>query len=188
MKYLIAYPIRGEAEEYLVKISNGLAKRFKLEPVTNRIPPHLTLKAPFEGNRLFVNSIELTNRIPEIEDILEIFTKKAKRMPLRLKGFGTFNGKAVFMDVHAPKQTHMLLRRLQDQLRNISWLSWQRVEFPLALHATLCYPKRQEQAKEILHALKKERAVFDLSLDVIAILEKPSARWQILREFPILPR
>ena len=186
MQYLIAYPIRGEAGTYHAVLSNALAERFKLEPITSRIDPHLTLKAPFDAPPLYSNSRELENsHIRDIENLLEVFTKKEKPLPLRLEGFNYFDGNVLFMDAHAPKQTHMLTRRLQDQLRHIPSLTFKRTEFPLTLHATLCYPKNPQQTKEILHYLQHERAGFDLVLDTIAILEKSGPRWHIVREFPI---
>lgn len=143
------------------KLSDCLAAAYHLTLVRARIDPHLTLKAFFEAKN-----------IGEIERILEAFTKKERPEPLTLSGFDHFNGRVIFMNVATPKQMHMLVRRLQDQLRKIPWLTFRRTEFPLTLHATLCYPKSPEQAREVLSSFRREKTSCELMLDRITILSK----------------
>lgn len=198
MKYMIAYMIRGEAGEYLLALGNRLAEEFKLAPISVRIDPHLTLKAPFECPQLLSNSPRTTtpcvvvrgsrepedSRIREIENIVEAFARGETPRPMRLEGFAHLKGKVVHMVVHAGGGTHLMIRRLQDQLRGVSWLDFKRTEFPLTLHASVCYPKSPEHAKEILHALRREHTAFDFSIDSIAILCRKE-RWEMWREFPL---
>ena len=74
------------------------------------------------------------------------------------------------MSVEAPKQTHMLVRRLQDQLRGIPWLKFISNEFPLTLHATLCYTKNARQSKRIISLLSREKPFqFNLLLDNVPL-------------------
>ena len=172
MQYLIAYLLKGDAAVFHRNLSDAIAKRRKLTPVTERIMPHLTLKAPFEAED-----------ISPIEEILELFSQKESPQPFSLSGFETFDGRVVYMSVQAPKQTHMLIRRLQDQLRNVSWLTFHKYEFPITLHATLAYPKSPESAKEILRDLRKEKASFDCMVDSISLLQKPEDKWERIHEY-----
>lgn len=174
MRFLIAYPLGGEAAEYHTALSNQLAERFGLEPVAARIPPHLTLKAPFEAED-----------IGPIRELLAYFAQKETPEPIHLGGFEHFDGRVVFLDVEAPKRTHMQVRRLQDKLRGVSWLTFSRHEFPIRLHATLCYPKHPQQAKEVLHHLRNERALFDAHIDSIALFAHDSERWNVAEGFPL---
>lgn len=174
MKYLLAYLIEGEAKKYHLNLSNMLARKYRLDPVSSRIDPHLTLKAPFE-----------TDNSEEMAAIVRQFVKKERVEPLTLGGFGHFDGKVVYMDVHAPKQTYMQIRRLQDQLQKISWLQFDRYEIPITLHATLCYPKTKEQCGEIISSLTSEKEEFELVLDNISFLKKRGDKWQLVQRFTI---
>jgi len=173
MRYLIAHMLEGEAREYHTDLSDRLAERFGLDRVSSRINPHLTLKAPFEAE-----SAE------EIERILVSFAEKERAKPMTLGGFRDFDGKVIYLDVSAPKETHMQIRRLQDKLRAVPWLTFNAYEFPVTLHATLCYPKSPEHGKEILSYLErseKKRMFPDLSLDNITLLLLRD-RWEVVKE------
>lgn len=171
---MLAYMLSREAKEYHLELSDRLAKRFRLTPVSSRIDPHLTLKAPFGADD-----------ISDVRKVLKRFVQKEVSEPLTLTGINYFPKRVVYMDVQAPKQTYMFLRRLQDQLRNVSWLSFSSYEFPLTLHATLCYTKNPQQVKEILSYLGKEKiSEFELELDNVTLLEK-GVRWEAVETYSI---
>lgn len=173
MRYLLAYMIEGEARDHHLELSDRLAEQFKLAPVSSRIGPHLTLKEPFE-----------TDDPADVIETVRAFARKEAEEPLLLGGFNDFDERVIYMDVDAPKQTHMLVRRLQDQLRRVPWLPFSRKEFPIVLHATLCYPKNLQHAKEILSYLSDEKPkVFDLSLDHIALMVRGEERWETVERF-----
>lgn len=173
MRYLIAHLIKGEAGAYHIALSDDIARRHRLAPTSVRIPPHFTLKAPFE----------MSDMAP-IEEILAAFAADEHPEPYLLGGFGEFDGRVIYLAASAPKQTHMLLRRLQDRLRAVPWMTFKRTEFPLTLHATLVYAKSKEQTVEILSGLREHRT-FESSLDAVALLRNDSDRWQVLREYPL---
>lgn len=169
--------IEGEAKAYHIRLSNQLAEQFNLEPVLSRINPHFTLKTPFE-----------TENIDEVETIVETFVKREKCEPITLTGFSDFfKRNVIYMSAEAPKQTYMLIRRLQDQLRSISWLKFQSNEFPIILHATLCYTKNVQQSKRIISLLLREKPFqFNLLLDSITLLQKDEGKWNLVRTFRIM--
>ena len=174
MQYLIAHMLSGEAANYHGELSDRVARERKLTPVRTRIEPHLTLKAPFDAED-----------VSRIENILEEFSHKELPQPYTLVGFESFDGKVLYMHVDAPKQTHMLVRRLQDQLRNVPWLTFKKTEFPVTLHATVVYPKSREQCKEILKDLQKEKFRFDCQLYSIALLQKSIDKWELIKEYQL---
>lgn len=178
MRYMLAYMLEGDAKQYHEELSRELSERFKLSWVGTRSDPHLTVKAPFE--------MDEKKQLTEVISLLDTFTQKESPEPLMLRGFGDFRGKILYMDVSAPKQTHMLLRRLQDQLRNVSWLTFEKSEFPLTLHATLCRTRHPQQVKEMYAYLRKQKQQeFESSLDHIALLERGPERWQLRERFVI---
>lgn len=172
MRYMLAYMLEGDAKAHHLELSDRLAERFRLRPVSRKNDPHITLKAPFD-----------TEDIHEIDNVVTAFTQKESPEELAIGGFDLFPKRVVYMNVRAPKQTHMLVRRLQDQLRNVAWLPFGPKEFPLQLHATLCYAKKPEQTKEILSYLKKEKPrEFHCQLDAISLLEKHE-RWEVAETY-----
>jgi 2'-5' RNA ligase len=174
MQYFIAHVLKGEAAAYHRELSNTIAKQRKLAPLCTRVPPHLTVKAPFAAQD-----------ISKLRDTIISFAQKEPAQPFTLSGFDHFGGKALYMRVEAPKQTHMLIRRLQDRLRAIPWLTFSQKEFPVILHATIVYPRTLEQCKEILHDLRKQEPVFECTLNSIAILRKPDKVWNIDVEYQL---
>ena len=172
---MLAYMIPGEAREYHLELSNRMADRFKQKPISERIDPHFTLKSPFE-----------TENVTDIAEITRAFTQKEYQETVRLGGFEHFNSRVIFVDAHAPKQTHMQLRRLQDKLRTVPWLDFWGNEFPLTLHATLVRARNPQQGKEMLAYLKKEQPkYFDLLIDNVTLLQKYDGKWHTVERFPI---
>ena len=172
---MLACMIEGKAKVYHIGLSKRLAEQFNLVPISLSIDPHVTLKAPFE-----------TENPDEVEAVVETFVAREKSEPLTLTGFSDFRKKVVYMSVEAPKQTHMLVRRLQDQLRGIPWLKFISNEFPLTLHATLCYTKNARQSKRIISLLLREKPFqFNLLLDNVALLRKQRGKWNVVRTFRV---
>lgn len=176
MRYFIAYMLEHDAGTYHRDLSDELAERFQLRPVSERVDPHLTLKSPFE-----------IEDVSPVVDALKTFANAETPQPLQLAGIDGFReNRVVYMDVSAPEQTHALVRRLQDQLRQIPELTFWSVEFPVTLHATLCRPKNPERGARVrayLHA--QTIPMFDCMFDHVALLYKPESRWEILERFPL---
>ena len=176
MKYMIAHLLEGEAKEFHRELSQRLSERFRLEWVGNRIDPHLTLKAPF--------TIPPEGTLADIEAILAGLANKETPQPFTVDGVDDFNGRSIHLSVQAPKQTHMLVRRLQDKLRQIPWLTFFRSEFPITLHATLCRPRQPQHAREIMAYLRKVRfSAFHESLDAFSLLALDEGRWSVRQRY-----
>lgn len=170
MRYFLAYLLPEPARSYHQSLSSELASAFRRPLVSARIQPHLTLKAPFET--------EDEAQVEEIVSIVRAFAQKETPEPAILRDVGHFNYRSLFYAVSAPKQTHMLVRRLQDRLRNVAWLPFFANEFPITLHATLVYTKHPQQGKAMLSYLaKKQLPEFPLALDHIALLRKSDDSW-----------
>lgn len=178
MRYLLAHLLPPEIATFHRQLSDELASQFRLSPVNDHIDPHLTLKAPFVT--------ENTAHLAALTELLTTFTAKETPQSYTLSGMNHFRSKVIYYDVYAPKQTHMLIRRLQDQLRQLPWLTFQKNEFPLTLHATLCRPKHPQQGVQILKYLeKRDLPEYTSYLDSITLLERQSERWEPIQTFSI---
>jgi 2'-5' RNA ligase len=169
---MLVHLLTGEAKAYHTELSDHLASRFHVRKVSDDIDPHFTLKAPFE-----------TEQVEEIQDIVSSFVQKEAPEAFTLGGINNFGGKVIYMDAKAPKQTHMLIQRLQDQLKAVSWLHFYPTEFPVTLHATLCYGNNKQHGAEILAYLKKLKIPeFECTLDHVALMERHD-RWEVVERY-----
>ena len=142
MRYFIAYVIKGEAGEYHKKLSDTIAQQFNYKPLSKKVPPHLTLKAPFEAD---------TN-IKEIENLISNFIAHKHAHELLLEGFGSFRGEVIFMDVKPSQEATILINNLTNELKKITWLPFERFETQEGvahLHATLAYADIKENFNKI---------------------------------------
>lgn len=173
---MIAHMIAGEAREYHVNLSRALASAYRLRPVTASIDPHLTIKAPFDA---------LSTDIHEVELILERFVRSRSPLQYSLGGFGKFDDRVVYMDVHATDETVDFVREIRAELNQLPWIEFKPHEqTDVKLHATLCYPRTAEQAGEIVSRLTERGGKnFTGSFDTIALLKKGERRWEVYKEF-----
>ena len=178
MRYMLAHMLEGEAKEYHTELADRIAESFNLTPVGRHCDPRISLKAPFE-----------TNDVSDVTAAVSAFAMTEEATPFELTGFGSFEGRVVYKDIEAPEETVALVRRLQDQLREISWLQFSSHETPITLHTTISFPRTPEQAKEIMSYLEKEPPVkFQCMLDSISLLHKRERRWEVARTFKLTPQ
>jgi 2'-5' RNA ligase len=174
MRYFIAYMLTGETRVRHAEKSDELAERFRLIPVSKRVDPHITLKAPFE-----------TDEVRPVEELLERFAAGERPVPYRMNGIGAFDSRIIYRAAEVPTETVVLIRRLQEMLRTLPWLTFSATEFPLTPHVTLAYAKNRVQGKEILARLAVEHIPpEEASIDHVALLSRPTERWEVMRTFP----
>lgn len=181
MRYLIAYLIKGEAAFYHKNLSNELANVFGMNPVSQRIPPHITLKSPFDARG-----------VGDIDKLLKKFSETHTAVPLALEGFGHFDHRVVYMDVRASQEAVRLISELAYELRRVPWLKLDQYDdhnnHIKRLHATLAYAETRTLFKELMDYLKDEKGRFDIMLDNIAILEREKDVWRLHSEYALRPK
>lgn len=176
MRYLIAHMITGAAGTYHRRLSTELAQQFGVRPVAERIDPHLTFKAPFEATS-----------VADVEAVLSKVAARASHYLLTLGGFRHFDHRVVYLDVVPSTGVRGFIEEYQDELRTIPWLRFSPYEFPLTLHATLCFANRPTKSKEILSYLRHTPpTTFQHSLDSLSLLTKTGERWEVAQHFPFM--
>lgn len=176
MKYSIAYLIKGNAEEYQRKIMREFSDVFDIRDLNNHIPPHITLKAPFE-----------TDNINELDKLLSNFAKNSKAGKVNLGGLGHFDNRVIYMDSKFSSDAKAVYNNLIKELEKVGWLTWRDYDKLGNFHATLTYCENEEQYKECWEYFSKlKTAMFDLKFDNISILVKNSeGDWEVYKEFKI---
>lgn len=176
MKYCIVYLIKGNAEEYQRKVVREFSDVFDIRDLNNHIPPHITLKAPFE-----------TDNINQIEELLSNFSKNVKPAKIKIGELGHFDKRVIYLDAKFSPEAKKIYDNLIKELEKISWMSWREHDKLGNFHATLAYCQDEEEYKDFWEYLSMlNPASFDANLDNISILVKNSeGDWEVYRGFRI---
>lgn len=175
MRYMIAHMIEGEAKDYHINLSRALASAYRLRPTMASIDPHLTVKAPFDA---------LSTDLYDVERLVDRYVRTKSPLTFTLKGFGSFDGRVVYMTVDAPEETHAFIKGIKEELREIPWLEFKPHEEVTTLHATLAYPKTTEQAEDMVAKLSERGGrEFTCTMSGVALLRKGEHRWEIFKEY-----
>lgn len=163
MKYFVAHLLSGEAQRYHERLTRELSHRFDIVPLHERVPPHLTIKIPFEAN---------TEQIEELERVLRSFARTHEARELTLKGFGHFGFRTVYLDVASGDPSVQIARECLKTLRDhVPWLSHGPLEGN-KLHASVARFLTRKQFARIWRMLKIAHPHFTTLFDNIAILKK----------------
>ncbi len=176
MKYFVAHLLSGDAEAYHASVTRELTLRHRITPLHDRIPPHITIKPPFETDE---------PGIKEVERALRSFAHHEHAVPLVFDGFGRFGFRTIYMDVYKSAEVVALVRRAIQMLNtNISWMPVGPLEGN-KLHASVARFLNRRQFRRIWRELKVLRPHFESVFDSITILKKEGRSWQVHSSIPI---
>ncbi len=170
MRYFVAHLLSGEAKAFHESLTRELTLRFHTEPLFERIPPHITVKPPFETDEA---------GIQEVERVLRAFAPGQRAAPIRLRGFGRFGFRTIYIDVTKSPEAVSLVRKTIETLNaNVSWMP----EYPLEgnkLHASVARFLTRRQYRHIWRFLKGRTPEFSTAFDTMAILKKENGKWSV---------
>lgn len=176
MKYFVAHLLSGDAKTYHANLTRALAAKYRIIPLHDRIPPHITVKPPFETDE---------QGIKEVERVLRAFARGEQRVPLSIDGFGRFGFRTIYMDVYKSTEVVSLVRRAIQALNsNIPWMTTSPLEGN-KLHASVARFLDRRQFRRIWRELRVLRPKFESVLDTIAILKKEKNAWEIMTVIPL---
>lgn len=177
MIYFIAYLIEGDAKKYHERLCKKVSENFDIDKIVkSEIPPHITLKAPFE-----------TNNIEVVEEVIGNFAKKIENKPeLTYGNFGSFKENVVYVDIQSKSDFEELIKDFHKTLlENFKWMQFYDTEKLLNFHATVAVGRN---TKKNFHEINKflenlPECEFELDFDNIAILKNENGIWKIHRVF-----
>jgi 2'-5' RNA ligase len=173
MKYFIAYLLTGEAAKKHDSLTGEIADKFGVFRLTGFIPPHVTLKRPFDSENL-----------AEVEGALSGFSESNVKQVLKFRGFGTFGRDVIFADVYFSPGTRKLVGELDEALKKIPWLNFDEFETDRKFHATLAHKDVvAEKFNAICSYLSTKHFEFDELLDNISILKKDGETWTVHKQY-----
>lgn len=172
MLYFISYLIRGKAGAYHNALRKEISETFNTYPLHLKVPPHITFKDPFK-----------TKTTDEVEKLLEAFAQKQASSTITLSGFGHFNNKVIYINVHASYEAMKTIDCLNKKLMELKWLNFGRYETNRKLHTTIAVRDIQKIFNHIWNFIKDDEPYFENSFDSIALLKHDGKRWNIHCEF-----
>lgn len=92
MRYVIVSVVKGEAGEFNDILRMDIYDKFKAK--SSKLPPHFTIKAPFEYE----------GDITSLEKDLEGLCSKEKIKSFTMKKYNHFDNRVVYMDVNMSKE------------------------------------------------------------------------------------
>jgi 2'-5' RNA ligase len=174
MKYLIAYVLSDEAATAHRKLSRQLSEQFGTADPALRIPPHLTLKAPFEVEDI----------TPVCEMLLQ-FVKSVEVGKFELGGFGHFDRRVIYVHAHADIATRGALVSLTSLLEVLHLPMEQFDSQNRTLHATLARTS-EDNFLSLWKFLQEEQFFYSVLFDQLVLMRKDKDMWQVEEVFEIL--
>lgn len=176
MRYLIVYLLRKEAANYQKRLSDELADVFNFEPVSKKIDPHITLKAPFEAS---------DSQIEKLGFVLERFASTRQAPAIALQGFGSFDRRVLYIDVKSTPEADQLAASIITELKKLPWVGFSKTDIHKHLHATLAYADDRRLLDDMTRYVSPEKPRFDVLIDNIAILRRGRDRWDLHKEYAL---
>lgn len=176
MRYFIAYLIQGKAKAFHESLTRELTHRFHTVPLYERIPPHITIKPPFDTDEA---------GIEDVERILRAFASGERAAPLLVRRFGRFGFRTIYLDVvKSPGAVSFVRRALHALNTNIPRMP----RYPLEgnkLHASIARFLTRRQYRRVWRYVQALEPEFSVRMDNIAILEKCAGVWSVHATIPL---
>lgn len=170
-RYVIVCLLKYDVFNFHEKLVKEVCSKYKVRP--QKLSAHFTIKAPFE-----------TDRIDEVEDILERFIKDRKKEALEISGFDYFRDAVVFMRVLPSKGAIEIHDQFIDELKTLTWLDWKPHEGKdKVYHCTIVSRLKPDKFHPIWDYVNKYNPQFHTYFDNISILKWNGERWETYKEY-----
>ncbi|MDP3958314.1 MAG: 2'-5' RNA ligase family protein [bacterium] len=171
-RYFVGYRVGGEAADYYAKTAEDLAARFGVRDLSKYIPPHFTLKAPFE-----------TDNVALFKEELAALAAKERATPFTLQGFDAHSGGSVYLAV----ARNSAFQRQAEKLVHALFPFGERertLRLPFMPHVSVArHLSDEEKAKVLSYLGSFPGPRLDLSFDGMTLFAHDGARWNAEETF-----
>ncbi len=175
MKYFVAYLLSGSAKSYHERLTRQIFEKYKTARFFEKVPPHVTIKAPFEAT---------DEGILDVERVLRAFARTAEAPSFVLEGFGHFGFRTVYLNGEGKEATVFVRRCIKLLRENIPWMSQSPLEGN-KLHASVARFLSRRKFERIWRALKGACPSVEVTLDNVAILKQTDGVWKVHALIPV---
>ncbi len=174
MKYCIVYLATDEAEKYSINLTKELSEKFAIKDLSKRVPPHMTIKYPFE-----------TEDILQVEKRIEICVEKKTSFPITIRSFGRFENdvKTIFMPLDHSQKIDSLITECNKEFVFLG--TDQKYHFEAHIpHISIARHLDKETSDKIFEYLNLLPVPsFETFFDNLTLLEFDKEVWKVRRIF-----
>lgn len=172
MRYVIVCVVKGEAGEFNDILRSELLEKFKAK--SSKLPPHFTIKAPFEYD----------GDMSSLEKSLDEFCSKERKKSFSMKNYNHFDNRVIYMDVNMSKEGKKLHNKLIDLLCKFSYIDFKKNDGKdKVFHVTLTSKKLPPKYEEVWKYVNQFPFEFNCYFDNISIFKWIDNTWKLHREF-----
>lgn len=182
--YLIQFRINGYAKNYLKNLIFDVSKKFNVHGMTRKhVVPHITLFGPFT-----------TTHEKDVLNTITTVVKNYERIHFKLKGFGEFHNKVIYVNIEPSEELKNFRRELSKELISLrKYLIIKKVKTineydynkDFAFHSTIAFKDIDKKFHKIFSYMKsKEEPNINQILLRITILKNG----KILREYDFIQK
>jgi 2'-5' RNA ligase len=177
-KYFIAHLLSGEAKKYSISLSRKISKKFDIECINKRTPPHITIK--------YFSRLLNKKQIGKIAEFLKDYCNKTSKSEYEINGFGSFNKKVNFINIKPSKKMENDYNLFMKNFRKFKFIEQHEYEKRKNkhFHVTIATEYPQEKFGKINKYLKNiKKPYFKMHFDSLVILKKPANKWIVYKKF-----
>lgn len=174
MRYVIVSEVTGAAGDF----NNRLRKEVfeQLGARSSKLPAHFTIKAPFEYD----------GPLTELDEVLSDFASREQAKPYKLQGYGHFEDRVVYMDVHMSPEGKALHDRLIDAMGKVPYIHYTPTDGKdKVFHVTVSSKRIQPIFQALWKYVQHYPCDFDCQFDNIAIYRWVNHTWELDRRYEL---
>jgi 2'-5' RNA ligase len=175
VRYFVAHLLSGEVQRYYGSLSRDFAFHYKILPLSERVPAHLTVKPPFEAD---------DEKIHAVERALRAFAGQEKPVSLKFSGFGHFGFRTIYLDVENGDAVSMIRRGVDFLNMHLPWMP-RSIHDGKKPHVSVARFLTRTKSMRIWRQVKSLSPSISGELDNIAILRKEGKRWVLHTLIPL---
>lgn len=174
MRYVIVSVVKGEAGEFNDILRMDIYDKFKAK--SSKLPPHFTIKAPFEYE----------GDITSLEKDLKGLCSKEKIKSFTMKKYNYFDNRVVYMDVNMSKEGKKFHDKLIDVLEKYPYINFNKNDGrDKKFHVTLTSKKVPPIFEEVWQYVNKYPFEFKCDFDNVTIYKWVKNTWEFHKEFQL---
>lgn len=174
MRYVIVCVIKGEAGRFNNEMRRDIFKKFNAK--SSKLPPHFTIKAPFEYE----------GSINDLEEALYKFCSEEDKTPFIMDKYNHFDNRVIFMDVNMSKEGKEVHDRLIDLLDSFDYIKFNKKDGKnKKFHVTLTSKKVPPIFDKLWSYVNQYTFNFNCYFDNLSIFKWEDSTWKLYREFKI---
>ncbi len=169
MRYFIAHILEDYVAIYHSALAGELSTGFGVNASASLFPAHITIKAPFN-----------MDDVTEIKEELKKFASTHYAPSFTIQNFGHFGDKVIFLDVERNCMLSILVWDIQNTIKKVTDLTWEKHEPLEILHVTIAKNFDTKKFDAIWHRLlMKNSPTFKLSFNNVTLLRLEDNAWVV---------